>query len=85
METKSGRLAARRNAKIGTAGMPLSRGSVFVEEQEAGSWRTTQGGRQHPLEEHGLATVRAEHVGRGGRFGCFRMGLRRRGGGVAGW
>ena len=61
--------------------MPLSRGSVWVEEQEAGSWGTTESGRQSTLEEHGLATVGAEHFGRGWCFGCFRMGLRRRGGG----
>jgi len=61
--------------------MPLSRGSVWVEEQEAGSWRTTQGGRQRALEEHGLAAVRAEHFGWGWCFGCLWMGLRKRGGG----
>jgi hypothetical protein len=57
--------------------MPLSSGSVWVEEQAAGSWRTTQGGRQRPLEEHGLATVRAE---RGGvdKFGRQWLALRSR-------
>jgi hypothetical protein len=61
--------------------MPLSSGSVWVEEQEAGSWGTTESGRQSTLEEHGLATVGAEHFGRGWCFGCFWMGLRGRGGG----
>ncbi len=64
METKSKRRAVWRNANTETAEIPLSSGSVFVEAQEAGSWRTTEGGRQRPLEKHGLATVRAERGGR---------------------
>jgi len=63
METKSNRWVVWRNANTATAGMPLSSGCVWVEEQAAGSWRTTQGGRQSPLEEHGLATVGAERRG----------------------
>ena len=60
METKSGSLAASRNAKTETAGIQLPSGSVLVEKQEEGSWRTTQGGSQGALEQHGLATAGTE-------------------------
>jgi len=65
MERKSGRLAVWSNAKVETAGMPLSSGSVWDEEQEAGSWGTTESGRQSALEEHRLATVGTQDFGEG--------------------
>ena len=57
--------------------MPLSRGFVWVEKQKEGSWRTTQGGRESPLEEHGLATVRTERRGMY-KFGRQWIALRSR-------
>ena len=64
METKSGRMAATRNAKTKTAGIQLPGGAVLVEKQAEDSWRTTQGGSEGLLEKHGLATAGTEPGGR---------------------
>lgn len=59
-QTKSGCLAASKNAKAEVAGISLPRGTGLAEKSEKGSWRTAQGGRQQALEAHGLSTFRAE-------------------------